>query len=257
MLWGLIVRAVNVAREWVRFVVDGDAEPVAWPAATPTPAPREFGRILEPVDPWLDEGAQINQVEGFRGKYETISVFHAGICPGELALASFYGSASYQLPVEPSYLRFDEHETKADGAALTQTDSDPPWPEEYRCAHHDLSGALDDVARNMVQRYTADSSRRVTVERFKVLDALCALLGRVDVHEKIRKRGQKQIRRLLGNDVERAEIWVPLAKKHAHLLDDTDAQKSLRALHKNQNDEWDRVANELPRLRTDQRFKTT
>ena len=57
-------------------------------------------------------------------------------------------------------------------------------------------------------------------------------------------------------EVERDELWVPLASGHAHLLEDRPTQEKLRRLYNQDRAAWDRIASEIPTVAEDPVFST-
>lgn len=220
------------------------------PAPPPAPAPRPFGRVLDPVDPWLEPADDATRTQLFRGRYDTISVASLTGCPPAMVLAGFYGPASYQMPVVPAYFAFADVEAEEAGATLEPEPSEPPWPPEYSSAHHNLTGDQVAVAGAMVAHHNRGPHRVVPVARLDVLHEIAALLGRADVHPTYKKAGWKRIRGLLKLAVEREESWVPVALAHGHVLDDDLTQGEFRKLYNGNRPEWNRVAERVPRVDT-------
>lgn len=227
------------------------------PEPNPAPVDRKFSRVLEPVDPWLDPQSSDEVLsEKFKGKHDKMSVACLDSCAATRVLASFYGPATYILPAFPHHFPFMESEARAAGAVLEHEDAIPPWPPEYSSAHHNLQGNQLQIAREMVGLHRAQK-RSVEIPRCDVLDDICCLLARSDVHQAFKTNGQKHIRRLLKSRVEMLECWLPLAEKHEHLLDDPSCQKVLRELNESDPDVWKKYAERLPRVKDDQRFRST
>lgn len=218
------------------------------------PSGRDFARVLDPVDPWLEPAGEEARAQAFRGRHDPMSVAALASCSPALVLASFYGPASYQMPVEPYYFRFTDREAERDGGRLDASPSDPPWPPEYSEAHHDLIGDQPAIARSMTARHDADPRRAVPVSRLDVLRGIASLLARPDVHEEFRKKGWKRLRGLLKLRVDREEVWVPLALDYAHILDDPPTQTEFRKLYNNNRQEWNDVAGRVPRVAEDPQF---
>ena len=218
---------------------------------------RNFCRVLDPVDPWLDEASSDELLsEKFKGKHDKMSVACVDACAPTRVLASFYGSASYIIPAFPHYFPFTESEARDAGADLEPEAAEPDWPPEYSNAHHNLLGDQPAIARQMVALHRAQK-RSTNVARFDVLDDICGLLARPNVEPIFKKNGQKHVRRLLKLPVEMFESWLPLAEKHPHILDDQTCQQALRDLNEKNVEEWQKYADRLPRLETDQRFRST
>jgi len=227
------------------------------PDSEPGQLNRHFCRVLDPVDPWLDQTSTDELLsEKFKGKHDKMSVACVDVCPPNHVLASFYGSASYILPAFPHYFPFTESEARDADADLESEAAEPPWPPEYSNAHHNLVGEQLPIARKMVALHRAQK-RSTDVLRCEVLDDICRLLARTDVHPTFKANGQKHLRRLLKLPVEMFECWLPLAEKHPHILEDQTCQKALRDLNEKDADEWMRYADRLPLVRTDQRFRST
>lgn len=195
-------------------------------AGEETSAERPFCRMLEPGDPWLEHpGDGQAQALNFRGQYDGISVCDNTVCEAVSALAAFYGARKSMGPLQPMYLRFTPAEAQAVGGRLRSTDAKPPWPPEYNDAHHDVVAGRDAVATEMARLYHDDAGRRVLVSREAMLDAIFALLGRDDVHERFRKSASWRARKLFK---EERELWNDLAERHPHLAADPTVQKELR-----------------------------
>ncbi len=227
------------------------------PDPSPAPVNRRFCRVLDPVDPWLEPDSSDELLsEKFKGKHDKMSVACVDACTPTRVLASFYGPATYILPPFPHHFPFIESEAQDAGAVLEPEAAIPPWPLEYSSAHHNLVGEQLPIAQKMVALHRAQT-RSTEIPRCEVLDDICILLARPDVHETFKANGQKHIRRLLKSRVEMMECWLPLAEKHAHLLDDPTCQKTLRDLSESDLNEWKKYADRLPRLKTDQRFRST
>jgi hypothetical protein len=233
--------------------------PAAEPELTPQPTPKPFCRVLEPVSPWLDLSTS-NQTleENFKGRYDTISVSKLTDCTPQFILAGFYGPASYQIPLDPRCFRFTDQEATLAGGAIQQEASNPPWPPEYSNAHHNLIGDQVAITASMVRLFSNDRTRAASVTRFDVFDELCGLLGRPDLHAKFKEKSWKRFRNLLKLKEERETLWVPLAIKHNHLLDDTVTQGEIRKLYNQipRREEWKFIAENIPRVATDAKFST-
>ena len=65
---------------------------------------------------------------------------------------------------------------------------------EYSDAHHDLFGDNTHIAAYMVRLFRNEHKRVAQTPRFDVLNDICRLLAREDVHSKFRKNGWKKIR---------------------------------------------------------------
>lgn len=240
-----------------------DDEPTRDPAAPNTrsewcAAESGLARILEPADRWISAAGDEAREQAFLGKSgrspdetpnptDRLSVFSLA-CPPIRALAGFYGSASYGWPTDPLYFTFTPPEVEWVGARLEVQPADPPWPEDYSAAHRDMIGDLAAVAREMVGHFNADPRRVERIGRRELLLEIAGLLGRGDVHPAFRERGWKRIRRLLQLAAHRPD-WAAVAGACPHVLDDETSQKTLRTIYRDEPEEWERLAQQVPRLR--------
>jgi hypothetical protein len=184
-----------------------------------------LSRILEPSDPWSGECTRAERAANFQGKYDAISVTDQTGCHPLRALAVFYGIRGGTGPLEPAYAVFTELEVHQAGGQLTDTDADPPWPDDYNAAHRDIIGDLPRVADYFAELLPTDSRRSVFVTRPDMLAEMCKILREQPANAKFTDRVKKRMRDLFRDE---RPLWDQLAAEHPYLSDDPVIQRELR-----------------------------
>lgn len=184
-----------------------------------------LSRVLEPSDPWSGESSREERARYFQGQYDAISVTDQTGCPPLRALAVFHGCRSGPGPLEPAYAVFTESEVAQAGGVLSDTDADPPWPDDYNAAHRDITGDLPRVAEYFAELLPTERGRQVFVTRFTLLDEMSKLLREEPSNARFTKPVKRRMRALFR---EERPLWDRLRAEHPHLADDQDIQKQLR-----------------------------
>jgi hypothetical protein len=217
-------------------------------------APNMFVRVVDPIDPWLDESRRSEQEEQFIGKYADISVAMTSRCCESIVLASLHGARDDVGYLDPGVFRFLDSEVELAGGLLNDTDANPPWPPEYNHAHHDIVREHHSVARAMINYYEHESGRLVRYQEVDVFVEIAHLLQREDVIKRFRRNARKRLRRLFLDGGGFRELWLQVARNVPAILDDEDIQKEFRRLWNNDRVEWMRIAGVLPQIKGDPNF---
>ena len=139
-----------------------------------------FVRVVDPIDPWLDESRRSEQEEQFIGKYADISVAMTSRCCESIVLASLHGARDDVGYLDPGVFRFLDSEVELAGGLLNDTDANPHWPPEYNHAHNDIVREHHSVARAMINYYEHESGRLV---RYQEVDVFVEVFRRPEVNE--------------------------------------------------------------------------
>lgn len=183
-----------------------------------------FCRVLQPADPWINDCPEDERVANFSGGGST-SVAAVEICSPLRVLASFYGMRRGHVPLKGRYIDFTRSEAERQGGVLRSSDADPPWPDDYNRAHHEIVAGAEAVAR-YVARLFGDNRRDCSiVERDELLEEICRLFSLTDVHQKFEENTRKRLRRLFEQE---RELWDDLASRHPKLREDPQIKKALR-----------------------------
>ncbi len=190
--------------------------------------PRQFLRVLQPLDPWLDDGPGSSEarVANLAGQYPTISVvlMNAG-CDPTTALASFYGTRRPPDPARFGYVLLDEDAIVAAGGRLSQTATNLGWPPEYSAAHHDIGDEALAVAQSLFDRAHGQLQKHF-VERAALYRRLFELDDRPDVHPSFRANAIKRAQRLFTQE---RDLWEELAAHTPHLREHCAAKLAKEA----------------------------
>lgn len=233
---------------WMRKLVEA-SEPTSGASPTSSPAPG-FVRVLDPADPWLehekysDEQRQAN----FRGRGDwDISVAMEARCPPPRVLAALYGQRREPVLDRPAFYRFHSKEVQYAGGDLADTPSDPPWPEDYCHAHHDVVKAHAEVAEHMAKLYNDDPERVQLEEETKILLIIAELLGRSDVQKKFKSNATYRFRRMFQDGGAERDRWKLVAKKHRFLMEQATVNKGIKQLYQNPatRPEWTTLMDDL------------
>ncbi len=214
-----------------------------------------FVRVIHPIDPWREDHSRIERIRDFQGRGEYISVAMIERCNELVILASFHGARREVGLAEPALFHFMCSEVIEDGAQLKDTDADPPWPQEYNHAHHDIVGAKAEVAASMVRRFQADAERISVVDESLVAITIAKLLHREDVHCRFKKNAAWRMRRLFQDGGSFREIWIQVAKQVPAVLSDELVKTEFRRLWNQNRAEWNRLALELPCITVDAGYR--
>lgn len=208
------------------------------------PQVKGFVRVLDPVDPWLDpkEYTDEQRQENFRGRTDwDISEAMEARCPPPRVLAALHGQRRDPMLDRPAYYRFQRKEVQKVGGDLEDTPSDPPWPDDYCHAHHDVVRAHDEVAAHMAALH-ADNPERVSAEReVDILILIAELLEDSGVHRRFKKNATYRFKRMFLDGGAERELWIRIAKVHPFLLEQDTVSKELRRMYQDRGEgrrEW-------------------
>lgn len=203
-----------------------------------------FVRVLDPADPWVegekytDEQRQSN----FRGRADwNISVAMVARCPPRRVLAALYGQRRDPVLDLQAVFRFLREEVEAAGGVLHDTPSDPPWPQDYCHAHHDVVQAHDAVAAHMAELYSENQGRVVLEDELVILKLIAEMLGRADVHKKFKRGASYRFKRMFLDGGTERDLWTEVAKGHPYLLEQRAVSRELRKMYQDKNhgrSEW-------------------
>ncbi len=222
---------------------------------------REFGRVLDPIDVWLQDAADGELIENLRGdgRYDMSVADLSGSCTPSSLFAAFYGPTTKAIPDVAYYFSFTGQEAANAGATLKKCSALRPWPREYDEAHHDLEGHGGQISANMIALHRS-ASRSRPVSKLDILDEICRCLAREDTRTRLKKpelrRVWAQISRLISLPKTQM-LWVELARRHPHILEHRRSQELIRELYVDDRERWNMLAELVPRLRDDQKFRKT
>jgi hypothetical protein len=218
---------------------------------------KDFVRVLNPVDPWLDPARQVERQLQFRGKPESsISVTMRSRCAEILVLASYHGPRKDIGLLNPSLFAFGSSEVRDLGGKMDDTDADPPWPTEYNHAHHDIVSRQQEVASAMSRLSQSDPTRVLQYSEIQVLVEIARLMLRGDVNKRFKKYSAYRFRRLFEDGGVWRSSWLEVAKIVPDILYDENLMKKFRSMWNADRSEWDRIARALPQIKIDNRFSS-
>jgi hypothetical protein len=217
---------------------------------------KDFVRVLNPVDPWLDPARQNDREIQFIGKTESISVAMRSRCSDTLVLASFYGPRKDVGELRPSLFAFASLEVNKLGARLKDTDAQPPWPPEYNHAHHDIVSGRHLVASAMSRLSQFEPERILQYLDIPVLIEIARLMHRDDADNRFRKNAAYRFKRLFEDGGIWRDTWVEVAKAVPQIIYDDKVTSRFRSLWSSDRNEWRRIACELPQIASDPRFSS-
>jgi hypothetical protein len=218
--------------------------------------PVAFVRVVDPIDPWLEEGRHLEQVEQFIGRYLSISVAMTSRCCECSVLASFHGARNEVGELNPTVFRFSDFEVARAGGRLVDTDAIPPWPGEYNHAHHDITEGQRSVAIAMVGHYKLDRCRLVHFDETDILIEIAKLLQREDVDPRFNKYARKRLRRLFRDGGNFREIWLAVAMEVPAIIEDDNIKQQFRRIWSSERAEWIRISGKLPQISCDPVYST-
>jgi len=219
-------------------------------------AKKDFVRVLDPVDPWLDPARQSDREKQFIGKTESISVAMRSRCADMLVLASFHGPRKSIGPLRPSLFAFASMEVKDVGGKMEDTDAQPPWPPEYNHAHHDIVSGQQIVASAMSGISQSDPARVLQYSESSVLAEIARLMQRTDADKRFRKNAAHRFRRLFADGGEWRDTWIEVAKTVPEIMHDDNVIRELRTLWSSDRAEWKRIASQLPQITRDAKYSS-
>lgn len=217
---------------------------------------KDFVRVLNPVDPWLDPARQNERQLQFLGTTESISVAMRARCAETLVLASYHGARQDIGPLKPSLFAFGSSEVQDVGGWMDDTDADPPWPTEYNHAHHDIVSGQQQVASAMSRLSQSDPARVLQYSEKQVLVEIARLMLRDDANKRFKKNSAYRFRRLFEDGGVWRDLWIEVAKIVPDILNDENLAKKLRSLWNADRREWERIACAIPQIKTDNRFSS-
>ncbi len=238
---------------YVATLLVGDSRSVRSSAA------KDFVRVLDPIDPWLDPSRQHDRVTQFIGSYENISVAMRSRCPDELILASFHGPKRATGPINPlrpSLFAFASLEVKEAGGKIEDTDAKPPWPPEYNYAHHDIICNQQSVSAAMSKLSQSEPARVLKVDETTVLVEIARLMQRPDAQKRFRSNATNRFKRLFEDGGSWRDSWIEVAKIVPEIIYDPNVMRGLRSLWSHDRVEWQRIASHLPQLAEDTSFSS-
>lgn len=201
-----------------------------------------FVRVLDPSDPWLDHGATAEErADNFRGRRDwDISVAMESRCPPLTVVAVLHGARREVGLSHPAHYRFATDEVESVGGALCDTPAEPPWPDDYNHAHHDIVGQQQAVSERMAALFSEDGDRVRRHPELKVLLRIAELLFREDVHKKFKKHAAYRFTRLFDDGGEERELWISVAEQYPALLELPLVLKELRRMYHDttRREEW-------------------
>jgi hypothetical protein len=162
---------------------------------------RRFIRILEPADPWLSP-EDVEQLSGeFGADEDSISIVEIteGYAP-EDALAAFHGHRRGRLPHRLLFVEFSLTDLLDLGGRIKPTPAEPPWPPEYRDAHHDVVDGMRPVAARFSEQVIDGTRVTVEADRTAVVQRMLVLEQRADAPESYRANIKVKMRKLAGTD---------------------------------------------------------